>query len=126
MLNSYTEGIFTTPKRIYNREAARQTWMNLATNAQEKGIHLEMKFVCGEQSSYSEMDLNVLQNENMDNFLFLPVQDFYKNMPTKVFRFYEWVVNNGNQYDFVIKLDDDSFVNLDKLYESLLLLPTTR
>ncbi len=89
-------------------------------------MDFEFKFICGNPDSYSEADMNQLQRENKDDFVFLSVQDFYKNMPSKVLKFYQWAVESEKKYDYVLKIDDDSFVNIEELSKALNVLPTSR
>ena len=44
-------------------------------------------------------------------------------MSLKVYQFYKYVAQSGNYYDYVMKVDDDSYINIDVLASSIPLLP---
>ena len=49
-----------------------------------------------------------------NDLLLLDVIDTYRNLPQKVLKFYQWVHSSVN-YQFVIKTDDDCFVNIQNI-----------
>ncbi|HET6224765.1 MAG TPA: glycosyltransferase [Bacteroidia bacterium] len=53
----------------------------------------------------------------INDTLYVPCQDNYESLPAKVFYFYQYVLKNTN-YDYVYKIDDDCYVNIENLYST--------
>ncbi|KAJ8942847.1 hypothetical protein NQ314_009909, partial [Rhamnusium bicolor] len=87
--------ILSAPKNLDKRDTVRETWIN-----SDQLLHLSSE-----------------QSKNND-ILILPMLDTYKSLTEKVKRSFVWL---NDQYDYglgfkyVLKCDDDSFVNLKSL-----------
>lgn len=84
------------------RDACRETWM------QHPAPGVMCKFFLGSDVP--------LQNE--PDVVTLPVSDRYRQLPIKVFSFYEWAVHNVD-FDWLMKVDDDTYCAIDKIYDIL-------
>lgn len=57
-------------------------------------------------------------NELQDDILALDCADTYENLPQKSLKLYEWLVTNTDA-QYVLKIDDDCFLNVDEYFLSL-------
>ncbi|XP_033104963.1 UDP-GalNAc:beta-1,3-N-acetylgalactosaminyltransferase 2-like [Anneissia japonica] len=69
------------------------------------------------QVSAESESLKKEQQTNND-LVFVDVVDVYSNIPTKLLKFYKWV-SGSMRFKYVMKVDDDTFVNPAKLLEFL-------
>jgi galactosylxylosylprotein 3-beta-galactosyltransferase len=106
--------ILTGPKYYDRRNTIRETWLsNLPSD-------VKAYFVIGTATLLPE-ELGTLEYENSlheDLILLRDFYDSYFNLTAKVLKSFEWVDRNV-ETKFVFKGDDDSFVNVDRLYQEL-------
>lgn len=120
--------ILSAPMNKEKREVIRDTWIKLYRPNKDRTDHEQFKlkhyFVVGKlglnKHQLSQLDLEQLQHKDI---LLVPIYDHYKNLTTKVKRTFEWLDGQndyGLDFKYVLKCDDDTFVNL-KLFISELL-----
>ncbi|KAK9834060.1 hypothetical protein WJX81_006707 [Elliptochloris bilobata] len=105
-------------KYRHRRQQARQTWFpsdapEMARLQEETGMVL--RFAIGDPPA--ELEQDILQEEEASGpFLRIPgkVRDTYKTLTFKTVAFWE-VVAQHFSVQYVIKVDDDSYVRLDRL-----------
>jgi hypothetical protein len=51
------------------------------------------------------------------DILYVPCSDNYESLPKKVFYLYKYILDN-TPYDYVYKIDDDCFLNIENLYST--------
>ena len=100
------------------RTAIRSTWKSGYRDTELKEV--TVKFAIGTQSlSPSKLDILKRENKAYNDLLLLPdLIDTYNNLTLKVLQSLIWVDQNLN-YSYVLKCDDDSFVQLDRLVDEL-------
>ena len=109
--------ILSSPKNIKNRNAIRETWLKLG------GTHRRFQtfFVVGTFGLSSEVvgHLEEEQNGYKDMLLLDDLKDSYHTLTEKLLKSFLWLKNESFTFDYLLKLDDDSFVRLDNLYDEL-------
>lgn len=120
--------VTTRPSAYINRAAIRMSWgrMDSSMNKQVKKDHPGLTwltlFSVGLVNSPSLGSLVALESEQYKDILRLPYVDSYKNLPNKTMNSLEWIANNCNA-EFVLKTDDDCFVNVFHMLKWLDSLP---
>ena len=106
------------PNGIVERNAIRYTWLR---NCNSSGVIVTAKFVVGSYNLNRE-SLQSLTNEQKkyrDLLIFNDLQDSYWNLTVKVKLALTWAYEIVKNFDFILKVDDDSFVRVDKLITAL-------
>jgi len=109
--------VTTRPGSFANRAAIRLSWgrMDSFVNKQLRQEHENLKwksiFSVGLATSQSIGHLVSLESSKYDDILRLPYKDSYKNLPNKTMNSLEWIANNCKA-KFILKTDDDCFVNI--------------
>lgn len=108
--------ILTSPKGVLRRKAMRETWLKYELDH----FKVERRFVVGTKdlSSITTKELKEEQSKYSDILLLEDFKDSYFKLTEKLIRSLLWVDGNINA-KFVMKLDDDTFVRLDKLLPSI-------
>ncbi|XP_014679121.1 PREDICTED: beta-1,3-galactosyltransferase 6-like [Priapulus caudatus] len=109
--------VMTAPAYLERRDVIRQTWLRLA-GAGSNGV--EHHFVIGTAgASAAERAALDREHDRHGDLLRLPlVNDSYGALTAKLLAALAWVDDHRNA-DFVLKVDDDTFVRLDALYAML-------
>ncbi|XP_023020536.1 beta-1,3-galactosyltransferase 6 [Leptinotarsa decemlineata] len=121
--------ILSAPDNLEKRNTIRNTWLKSIPNTNQRSNRYE-KFVFKHYFVIGSLGLTATQNqqfiiEQMEfkDILMLPLHDSYKNLTEKVKRSFQYL---DDQYDYglgfkyVLKCDDDSFVNLKNLIPELM------
>lgn len=109
--------IFTSVNNIARRNCIRNTWVNFGKNLQFKYY-----FVIGtDQFSSTINDELSRENSKNNDLLLLPnLSDTYNNLSLKLLQSLKWTNDNHRgKFQFILKVDDDSFVRIDALYNYL-------
>jgi len=102
---SYTE------KSLKLRKAARETWLNYSTLWNGNWTYF---FFLGQPA---EDNAKIIPEElRYNDLIFLPNLDTYRNLSYKTMYMCKWMTEHYN-FDFLLKMDDDVFVRLDKYVE---------
>lgn len=88
---------------VLRSNAIRETWYKIWEKHREE---IDLKFFFGHFPS------EATRCPNPDE-IFLDVPDDYSNLPAKVQKTFQWALDQG--YDYVLKVDDDVFVYVDRL-----------
>ena len=71
------------------------------------------------QSHMTSVELEIQkEKEKYEDLLFLNVYDVYRNLPAKLLKFHQWV-KSSMLVDFILKTDDDCYIDLDKIVTRL-------
>ena len=109
--------ILSHPKNIERRTAIRQTWLNTPDRNLRKDI-LSL-FVVGDENLSEEVSKKLEEERNGNNdLLVLPIQDAYTSLTQKMLASFVQIERNVN-FSFLLKVDDDSFVNLAIIVDEL-------
>ncbi|XP_059470265.1 UDP-GalNAc:beta-1,3-N-acetylgalactosaminyltransferase 2-like isoform X2 [Neocloeon triangulifer] len=67
----------------------------------------------------------ILESERHDDVILLNVVDVYRNLPSKLISFLKWA-DRHTEYEFILKTDDDTFIDTKKVTQELLKLQDTK
>ena len=109
--------IISHPKNTERRAAIRQTWLNIQDHALWKDIR--PFFVVG-HTNLSQAIAKELVNEmtKHKDMLSIPIQESYGTLTKKVLSSFVEVEKNV-KFSFLLKVDDDSFVDLARVVDEL-------
>lgn len=103
--------VFSKHENHLQRKALRRTWLS-----QAKG-NITYTFVFG-KSSVEELNYNVADEQKIHNdILLIDFTESYRNLTLKTISAFRWAVSNCDHVKFVMKVDDDMWVNLEALQE---------
>jgi len=104
--------VITSPANFDARNAIRQTWGGFAV---ERGSRL--LFVVG-RSPLTEINDRIKEEDNQyEDILQAQFQDAYYNLTLKSLSIINWVADNCEKAKYVLKIDDDMFVNMQLLID---------
>ena len=111
--------IMTSPKGELRRKAMRETWLKY--DLVDKINKVERRFIVGTKdlSSITTKELKEEQSKHSDLLFLEDFKDSYYKLTEKLLRTLIWI-NENVDAKFVMKLDDDSFVRLEKLVPSII------
>ena len=109
--------IISHPKNIERRTAIRQTWLNTPDRNLRKDV-LPL-FVVGNENLSEEVSKKLEEERNGNkDLLVLPIQETYTGLTQKILASFVQIERNVN-FSFLLKVDDDSFVNLAIIVDEL-------
>ena len=109
--------IITHPKQLERRRAIRQTWLNINDRNLRKEV-LPL-FVVGNENLSEDVSKKVIEESNTNkDILVLPIQESYSTLTQKVLASFIQVGRNV-KFSFLLKVDDDTFVNLPIMLDEL-------
>lgn len=113
--------VLSGPRNLERRDVIRETWLsNLPKDVM-------VKFVIGFKK-LNKNDLRDVERENSvhkDLLLLKNVEESYGGLTAKVLESFQWVDKNVD-FQFLLKVDDDSFVHLETFLEELSFQPKER
>ena len=109
--------VLTAPDSQQRRNAIRKTWLTSQFPKKYSFVH---RFAVGthELSHEKQNMLRKEQEENNDLLFLADFKDSYYNLTLKVLKSFVWIARNV-EAKFVLKVDDDSFVQLGHLVVDL-------
>jgi galactosylxylosylprotein 3-beta-galactosyltransferase len=109
--------IISSPKNLDRRTAIRQTWLNIPNKYLRKDV-LPL-FAVGNENLSEEVSKKLdEENNGNEDLLVLPIQETYTTLTQKILASFVHIERNVN-FSFLLKVDDDSFVNLAIIVEEL-------
>lgn len=109
--------VISAPRNAERRRAIRETWLNLEKQLRSEVIHF---FVVGRKGLHAETleSLEAESAENKDVLLLPNVEDSFDQLTTKVLATF-LQLHKSVDFSYLLKVDDDSFVVVDKLHDEL-------
>lgn len=106
-----------------NRQAIRETWGSIATSNNNTGAVVRLGFLLG--SAKDESTQKMIENEALEHSDIIQENfyDSYRNLTIKSVMLLKWVTEHCENVHFVMKTDDDMYVNIAKLLRVMLRLP---
>ncbi|CAL8126374.1 unnamed protein product [Orchesella dallaii] len=130
--------VHSAPKNFEERQAIRKTWGSLQRLGQ---FHIRLVFLLGHESTVDdnhksdEIVATTDDESDKGSSIFLKIQqesekhgdivtgsfhDSYRNLTYKHLMGYLWVLNHCSHAKYVLKADDDAFIDIFQLFEFLL------
>jgi len=106
--------VLTSPKGFLRRRAIRETWLNLQKTETVARFFIGVK----DLNPVLLKDLANEQKNYGDLVFILNLKDSYQNLTQKLLKTLIWIHSNVNT-EFVMKVDDDSFVRINVLFSEL-------
>ncbi|KAL3886594.1 hypothetical protein ACJMK2_026578 [Sinanodonta woodiana] len=104
--------IMTAHQNSEQRNALRQTWLTVSQN---NTSNVRYAFILGETKDKSLREQILLENSVHKDFLMENFVDAYSNLTLKTIMSFKYAVNNCPNVKFVLKTDDDMYVNVPDL-----------
>lgn len=116
--------ILTSPYNVNRRDVIRGTWLSLSKNSSV----VQYYFVVGGGGFSQEMHSFIAEEQSVHHDLIvLPhVYDDYKSLTQKVLEAFVCIDKAIKYFQYLLKCDDDSFVQVDKVVSELQTLKLTR
>ena len=122
MLNSHKAflvvAVISSPINADRRRTVRQTWLNLEGHLRTEVVHFFVVGIKGLQSEVLE-DLKVEDARNRDMLLLPNIEDSFDQLTTKVLATFVQL-HMSIDFNYLMKVDDDSFVVIDRVYDELM------
>eukprot|EP01116_Phalansterium_solitarium_P017763 TRINITY_DN4455_c0_g1_i1.p1 TRINITY_DN4455_c0_g1~~TRINITY_DN4455_c0_g1_i1.p1 ORF type:complete len:346 (-),score=54.09 TRINITY_DN4455_c0_g1_i1:137-1174(-) len=104
------------------RQAVRKTWLNYWTLW---GGQITHRFFFGETDNATLRGMLDVESRTYNDVVVLPFFDSYRNLSRKTMWLSRWAVDNYN-FTYLLKIDDDTFLRLDRYVVKLQAKPTQR
>nr|CAI5839849.1 unnamed protein product [Callosobruchus analis] len=119
--------ILSAPRNVNKRQVIRDTWRKLYGNKPnnlEQTFTVKHYFIVGNFGLDSDEKQQMTNEQNVyKDLLILPIKDSYKNLTDKVRQTFQWLSDQydyGVNFKYVLKCDEDSFVNLKSFVDALI------
>jgi galactosylxylosylprotein 3-beta-galactosyltransferase len=116
--------ILSSPANVNRRDVIRSTWISLCKNRSD----VQYYFVVGSGSFKEEMHsfIQAEQSAHHDLMVLPNVDDNYKSLTKKVLEAFVWLDKTVKHFHYLLKCDDDSFVQVDKVVSELQAIKLTK
>lgn len=113
--------VLSSPSHYGVRNIIRESWAQALPNG------ATVRFVIGRRNLPEETDENVEQEEKVHGDLLLldDIEESYSSLTKKLLSMFKWV-NGHVKYNFLMKVDEDSFVRVENILDELLSKPQER
>ncbi|XP_077510184.1 beta-1,3-galactosyltransferase 6-like [Amblyomma americanum] len=109
--------ILSSHKTKHLRNAARQTWLKLAAESNHRIVYRFFVGALGVPQQWRQA-LEEESREFNDMVVFRYNLDSYDELTDKLLSSFDWI-DNAFSFDYLLKLDDDSFARLDAIADDL-------
>ena len=104
--------IFTCHENFENRQAIRQTWLSIT---KENTANVRYVFLLGKVENKALTRQIARESEVYKDIIEEDFYDSYRNQTIKTIMGFKWAVQYCREAKFVMKADDDTFVNVENL-----------
>lgn len=112
--NNIFLAIFSAPSYFHKRESIRNTWLPHFKNQSLINL-VGYGFILGLPKDYKVQKQIHEENQTFSDILQIDMIDDYYNLTLKTAGLMNWLNRHCSQVDFVMKVDDDMFVNVRSL-----------
>jgi hypothetical protein len=110
--------VISAPNYFSKRNIIRQTWLSLLQKKSSAGTLISLNsfgFVVGSPAN-KEIQIQIeTESKQYGDILQIDIMDSYENLTMKVVGLLKWVNDHCSQVDFILKVDDDVYVNVKNL-----------
>lgn len=110
--------LIIVPSAVSNfeqRSAIRKTWGNVSTVKPS----VLLKFMLGKSKHFIDQTLAETENSIYKDILFEDILETYENLSLKSIALLQWAMENCEGVRYLLKIDDDMFLNLPRLLTEL-------
>lgn len=111
----------STASNFEQRDTIRKTWGNVLTTKPT----VLLKFVLGKSKDTVHQSLAKTENSIYNDILFEEILETYENLSQKSIALLRWASTNCKGVRYLLKIDDDMFLNLPRLLNELKVHPKT-
>jgi len=113
--------IITSPVNLDRRDAIRRTWIADAVERDNLGSFLTFRFVVGVKNLKKDVHEQLIneQGKNHDLLMLDELVDRYESLSMKLGLMVEHVHDKGQYFDFLLKVDDDSYVRVKEVWDEI-------
>ena len=107
--------ILSAPNNFEKRQVIRETWLRHVTDLHYTRGLLDVigyGFVVGQTTDQLVQSKIEKESKNHSDILQVEMNDSYRNLTRKVVAILNWVNSNCAQAHFVMKIDDDGYINV--------------
>ena len=108
--------IFTNHTNFITRQVIRETWLTIAKN---NTANVRYAFLLGRVNNVKLEESIAMENNKTGDIIMEDFTDTYQNLTLKTMMGFKWVVNFCKTARFVMKTDDDMFINVPNLLNYL-------
>ena len=120
-VSSLFVAIISSPYYFDKRNVIRQTWLDHLQKQSDLGLlHLAgFGFIVGLPEDQDTQKRIEEENATHNDILQIEMQDDYYNLTLKVVGLLNWINDHCSWLDFILKVDDDVYVNVRNLREAM-------
>ncbi|XP_012267723.2 beta-1,3-galactosyltransferase 1-like isoform X2 [Athalia rosae] len=111
--------ICSSALNLKTREAIRNTWASKVNTNNVYNMTVEVGFLVGENNNETLSELLEAENAQFKDIIQEKFYDSYNNLTIKSVMMLKWVTSNCGQAKYLMKTDDDMFVNVPALVKHL-------
>jgi hypothetical protein len=117
MSRSFFIAVISAPENFEKRKIIRKTWKNHLKGVQDDGsLRIAgFAFILGLTKNYFTQEKIKGENFIHRDIIQIGIPDFYRNLSFKFAGLLNWLYRNCMKVDFILKLDDDVYVNVRNL-----------
>ena len=115
-------GIISAPNYFDKRQLLRETWLRHVNDPHyHRGLIdvVGFGFILGQTSNATIQSQIEEESRKHGDILQVEMDDSYRNLTRKSVAFLNWVNTNCPHVDFVMKIDDDGYINVHNLATAL-------
>jgi len=107
--------VTSAPANLASRRVIRKTWGHKL----KKSANVKVFFALGRPKDSALHDQIIEESENLGDILYEDFDDNYLNLTLKTSFMLKWATRHCAQAKFIFKVDDDVYVNTEKLWLAL-------
>jgi hypothetical protein len=101
-------------RNFEQRQAIRSTWGNVSNIPTTV-----VRFLLGKSTNTTHQSLAATENQLYKDIVFEDIVETYENLTLKSIAMLRWTSLNCHRIQYLLKIDDDMFLNLPKLLDIL-------
>ena len=109
--------VISAPGNFDKRKMIRQTWKNhLKVESKKGALNVAgFGFILGLTTNNSTQNKIKEESKTYGDIIQIGMTDFYRNLSFKLTGLFNWLYRNCSKVDFLLKVDDDVYVNVRNL-----------
>jgi len=115
------DGHYTDPREMLSHSTILPSFIYTLHAKPELETHVsgkEQRNTVWENTRNTESENLTIEMREHDDLVILSLVDTYRNLPYKLLRYFNWLEKH-RKYDFVMKVDDDCYVDVERLFTKI-------